>query len=594
MGRRIAAFPTILVLLLLVALLTPGEPRAQAQPAEVGHVIAAAGSFTATQPGGKRRTLTRRSPIFNGDVLVTGDKAQGQVRFSDGSLVSLRPRSEFRVDDFRFDGSADGDENAAFTLIKGGMRTITGVIGKKDRSRYKVSTDVATIGVRGTHYVLQQCAGGDCGSGAGGLYGGVVDGSIVVSNGGGERVVDNDQFFHVAGSNSAPRLLLSPPGALFSGEGQGGEGGGDGNGQEGDAGADGSDGEGEGGTSSRDEAPDEESTDGTGSDGSDGEGGDAGSQTGDGGSSTAGSTGFDALSTTLGTDPNLTPDTNLVSDVLVESAPEYVSAPNGALIGVAFVNREGPDDYDITSDLFYQGEGNAAGTTDVKLGIINGIADAVVIGEVYLQNFEGGTWQPGCSPCTVVATEASLTDTGTRGGINWGRWSEGFVVTADNGVVDEVPGSLHYIYSPNTTPYSTVQSMTGMFTYSLVGGTSPTNETGAVGHLSDARIWVDFSNQTITHAMLSCTFGSTKEFDLGSSTMVPLAQVYEQGTGIELTGVYSDAGTHWELKGQMDMRFVGPQAEHAMGSYGLKGTTTTSPIGISGTFVLEKGPVDPL
>jgi len=31
-----------------------------------------------------------------------------------------------------------------------------------------------------------------------------------------------------------------------------------------------------------------------------------------------------------------------------------------------------------------------------------------------------------------------------------------------------------------------------------------------------------------------------------------------------------------------------------MGSYGLKGTATTSPIGLSGTFVLEKGPVDPL
>ncbi len=102
-------------------------------------------------------------------------------------------------------------------------------------------------------------------AGAGGLYGGVVDGSIVVSNGGGERVVDNDQFFHVAGSNSPPRLLPV-------GEGQGGEGeSGGGNGQGGDEGADGSDGEGEGGTSSGDDAPDEE-TDGTDSDGTDDEG----------------------------------------------------------------------------------------------------------------------------------------------------------------------------------------------------------------------------------------------------------------------------------------------------------------------------------
>jgi hypothetical protein len=618
MRRLITAYPTFLALLLVV-LLFPGKPWAEAAPAAVGQVIVAVGPFTATQPGGKPRPLSRRSPVFSGDVLVTGDKAQGQVRFSDGSLVSLHPRSEFRVDDFRFDGSADGDENAAFTLIKGGMRTITGVIGKQDRSRYKMSTDVATIGVRGTHYVLQQCTGGDCGSGADGLYGGVVDGSIVVSNGGGERVVDNDQFFHVSGSNSAAQLLLTPPAALFPAgedEGQGAGGEDDENSQQGAQGGDDGNGGGDGGTPTDDETSDAEDDggggNGTGSDGPGGADGETETQTGDGDRSAA--PGFGGSPAALGTDPNLTPNNSLVSDgqmggagdpavddtvgdpggddtmgdpgeddAVVEpgggDTPTYVSAPSGAPFGVAFVITRAPDDYDVTSGVFIQGEGTSAGLTDIKLDTIDGVPNAVVLGELWQEG-------SGCSPCTIAATEASLTDTGTYGGIHWGRWSEGFAVT-ESGVAYDLPGSLHYIYSPNETPYSTVQSMTGMFSYSLAGGTSPTDETGAAGQLGFAMVDVDFSSQIIIHAFLDGTVGN-KEFWAGSEGEVPLSQLYGSG-GIELTGGCSGCGDTSELRGQLDMRFVGPQAEYIMGSYGLKNIETTSPVGISGTIALEKG-----
>jgi hypothetical protein len=43
-----------------------------------------------------------------------------------------------------------------FNFIRGGMRTVSGAIGKVNRSNYSVKTPVATIGIRGTSYAAEQ------------------------------------------------------------------------------------------------------------------------------------------------------------------------------------------------------------------------------------------------------------------------------------------------------------------------------------------------------------------------------------------------------------------------------------------------------
>lgn len=62
------------------------------------------------------------------------------------------PEPDFRVDDYQYSGKADGEEKGFFSLLKGGLRTITGLVGRVNRDRYKVTTGVATIGIRGTGY----------------------------------------------------------------------------------------------------------------------------------------------------------------------------------------------------------------------------------------------------------------------------------------------------------------------------------------------------------------------------------------------------------------------------------------------------------
>jgi hypothetical protein len=108
------------------------------------------------------------------------------------------------------------------SLFKGGMRAITGAIGKADKDAYKLKTPVATLGVRGTHYGVFYCAA-NCGTDAQGkpnkpgLYGGVVDGAIVMTNDTGSKQFDNDQYFHIGSKGTAPEFLLQPPGKVFGG-----------------------------------------------------------------------------------------------------------------------------------------------------------------------------------------------------------------------------------------------------------------------------------------------------------------------------------------------------------------------------------------
>jgi len=118
-----------------------------------GSIDFASGAVTAVNSSGVQRSLTRGAEIGNGDTVRTGEGSRAQVRFSDGALVSLQAQTEFRIDDFHYSGKADGQEKGFFSLLKGGLRTITGLVGRSNRSNYKVTTGVATIGIRGTEYM---------------------------------------------------------------------------------------------------------------------------------------------------------------------------------------------------------------------------------------------------------------------------------------------------------------------------------------------------------------------------------------------------------------------------------------------------------
>lgn len=137
------------VLVIVAALLLPSGVFAAG---EAGIVLFATGSVTATGADGVSRELTRRSPVFAGDLLRTAPGARAQVKFTDGSIVALKPASALRIDDYTFQADGGGAQKNVMSLVKGGLRTVTGAIGKTNKNDYRLNTPVATIGVRGTLY----------------------------------------------------------------------------------------------------------------------------------------------------------------------------------------------------------------------------------------------------------------------------------------------------------------------------------------------------------------------------------------------------------------------------------------------------------
>ena len=72
---------------------------------------------------------------------------------SDGGLIALKENSELNIANYEFNSTTQ-QGSASIELIKGGLRSISGVI-KKNGGAYSVKTPVGSIGIRGTHFELQ-------------------------------------------------------------------------------------------------------------------------------------------------------------------------------------------------------------------------------------------------------------------------------------------------------------------------------------------------------------------------------------------------------------------------------------------------------
>lgn len=122
--------------------------------AAAGRVEFAIGGATAISADGAARQLAKGADINSGDTIKTTD-GRVQVRFTDGGYMSFQPNTEFKIENYNYDGKQDGSEKGFFRLVEGGLRAITGIVGRNNRPAYRVATPVATIGIRGSEYVTE-------------------------------------------------------------------------------------------------------------------------------------------------------------------------------------------------------------------------------------------------------------------------------------------------------------------------------------------------------------------------------------------------------------------------------------------------------
>ena len=103
--------------------------------------------------------LSKGAELDGGDVVLTGTEGRAQIRFSDGGLVALYPDSQFTVTRYA-DGAGAGEDHFVVNLLRGGMRALTGLIGKRNPANYKVVTPTAVVGIRGSAFLLAIDANG--------------------------------------------------------------------------------------------------------------------------------------------------------------------------------------------------------------------------------------------------------------------------------------------------------------------------------------------------------------------------------------------------------------------------------------------------
>ena len=120
-----------------------------------GTIVQLSGPLMAKRADGAVRILSMKSEVESGDTLVTEKNTYAMVKFIDNSEITLKPSTTFKVENFAYDADKPDGDNASFNLVKGGLRSVTGLLGKRNKEKFSLKTPSATIGIRGTTFVAE-------------------------------------------------------------------------------------------------------------------------------------------------------------------------------------------------------------------------------------------------------------------------------------------------------------------------------------------------------------------------------------------------------------------------------------------------------
>jgi hypothetical protein len=180
--RQEANMKKMLSTILVAALLAATHARADAVLTQVTGDVRAANA-AATQ--GQR--------VFSGTTLVLGPGSQAILKFDDDMQIVLNENTSFRITDFRFKAQEPKGDRAVFDLLRGAMRFVTGVVGSRNRNTVALRAPQATIGIRGTDFMVALVNP---------LFVNVISGSVASSNTAGAVVFGQGAIGQVASSTA--------------------------------------------------------------------------------------------------------------------------------------------------------------------------------------------------------------------------------------------------------------------------------------------------------------------------------------------------------------------------------------------------------
>ena len=171
----------------------------------VAKVTYLSGVLYAQSPKGDVKRLVLGAEVAVGDEVSTDTQSWARLAFPDGAEFLLRENTRILVKAYTFVEQQPEKDALALQLLKGGMRAISGLVGKRrDARTFSIGSVASTIGIRGTVFDALLCQA-DCIGGADGLYTRSVVDPHTLTNDTGEHEVAPGASAYVRDRQSRPQ-----------------------------------------------------------------------------------------------------------------------------------------------------------------------------------------------------------------------------------------------------------------------------------------------------------------------------------------------------------------------------------------------------
>jgi len=161
--------------------------------ASVAKITSLSGSAT-IERAAKSINAILGSDLESKDTIATTAASKAQLTFKDNTIITVGKQSRFSIEEYLFDTA--GSSNAKFNVISGTVRAMSGKIGRIAPDKFVVKTKTATIGIRGTDFVVHVADDGSIS-----IF--CLQGSIVVRDQNGNEVIVNAGSYVTLTQNGA-------------------------------------------------------------------------------------------------------------------------------------------------------------------------------------------------------------------------------------------------------------------------------------------------------------------------------------------------------------------------------------------------------
>lgn len=94
------------------------------------------------------------TPLMRLDTIVSGPHSSGGIMFKDGTMLTVGSSTEIKISQYIFQPE-DAKYDFSLYLSKGSAIYASGKIGKLSPQSVSVNTPRATVGVRGTRFIVK-------------------------------------------------------------------------------------------------------------------------------------------------------------------------------------------------------------------------------------------------------------------------------------------------------------------------------------------------------------------------------------------------------------------------------------------------------